>query len=239
MTAPIQTLIPGCAALLGPLSLGVDVYDAGTHQLVDSTYALIDTAGRLYFYRAPLAGIGMPYSNADTLHFCHCDTNATKYFVLRTPDHLPLYTVPLTLPARGVGAADSLDLTDPSTLQGIPGFHYTLLADSTVTPPRMRAGAWAGNCADLLNAFVPGPHYDSGIINAADLEFLLPRNGITTGFSWADLDSDGDVDAADGVLLIQNQNASDRAQGREGYSYTLLRCQYGKPSPHRHSPQCE
>jgi len=71
----------------------------------------------------------------------------------------------------------------------------------------MRAAAWAGNCADLYQAFLPGPHIDAGHINAADYEFYLPRNGVTSGFSWADLDSDGDVDAADGVLLIQNQNA--------------------------------
>jgi|GEM_PF-1429217 len=192
----------------------VEVYEAMTDQLVDSAYALVDTLGRLYLYRAPVGtiGLGMPL-NADTLSFCYCDPTVPKYFVIRTPNHLPLYTQTISLPARGVGEADSIDLTDPSSLQGIPGIHYTLLADSTVSPPRMRAGAWTGNCADLYNSFVPGSHYDSGVVNAADWEFLMPRNGVTTGYSWADLDSDGDVDAVDALLLIQNQNELRQSSG--------------------------
>ncbi|MCX8112507.1 MAG: hypothetical protein N3E49_04835 [Bacteroidia bacterium] len=181
----------------------VELYDATTGMRVDSTYGLIDTVGRIFFYRAPL---GDQY-NGDVLHFCHCDTTPPKYLVVRTPNHLPLYTPSLSLPGRGAGVADSLDLTDPSALRGIPNIHYTLLADSSVSPPRMRAAAWTGNCADQFNAFIPGPHHDAGVVNAADWEFLIPRNGVTTGFSWADLDSDGVVNATDAlILLLQNQN---------------------------------
>ncbi|MCS7296688.1 MAG: hypothetical protein NZ611_00495 [Bacteroidia bacterium] len=184
----------------------IEVYDASTHALVDSAYGLIDTTGHVFFYAAPLGFIGSPLYNNDTIHFCRCDPDAQKYFVIRTPNHLPLYTSSFALPARGSGSADSLDLTDPSLLQGIPGLHYTLLLDESVSPPRIRAAAWGGNCVDVANNFIPGPHYDSGIINAADWEYLLPRNGITSGFSWADIDSDGYVNAADALLLIQNQN---------------------------------
>lgn len=199
-------------------SIGVNLVRIEVHnpagQVIDSAYGLVDSVGRVYLYRAPLGNIDNRLSfNADTLHFCFCDLTTPKYFVLRTPNHLPLYTQTITLPARGIGQADSLDLTDPSTLRGIPGVHYALLPDSTVSPPRMRAGAWAGNCADLYNSFAPGPHYDAGVINAADWEFLLPRNGIATGFSWADLDSDGKVDAVDAVLLLQNQNALRQSVG--------------------------
>ncbi|MCX7652783.1 MAG: hypothetical protein N2200_07960 [Bacteroidia bacterium] len=184
----------------------VEVRDATNDQLIDSAYALIDTLGRLYTYRAPIGPSGLMISDADTLSFCLCDTIVPKYFVIRTPNHLPLYTQTLSLPARGIGTADNIDLTDPSFLRGVPGVHYTLLPDSSLSPPRMRAGVWAGNLADIQNSFIPGAHYDSGVINAADWEFLIPRNGVTTGFSWADLDSDGNVNAADAILLLQNQN---------------------------------
>jgi len=179
----------------------IELRETPTGPVVDSTYALIDTAGWAYFYRAPLASLG----SGDTLHFCACDPASPKYLTVRFPGHLPLHTLALSLRGLGVGAADSADLTDPTFLEGIPGQHYTLLWDPQ--GGRMRAAAWAGNCADLYQAFLPGPHIDAGHINAADYEFYLPRNGVTSGFSWADLDSDGDVDAADGVLLIQNQNA--------------------------------
>ncbi|MDW8057949.1 MAG: hypothetical protein RMJ57_06710, partial [Bacteroidia bacterium] len=183
----------------------IELRDATTHQRVDSAYAVVDTIGRMYLYRAPLGG-GIPLLSNDTLSFCYCDTTTPKYFVIRTPNHLPLYTKVISLPARGAGSADFLDLTDPSSLEGIPNLHYKLLTDSTVSPVRERAAAWAGNCADVYNGFVPGPHYDAGVVNAADWEFLMPRNGITTGYSWADLNSDGVVNAADAVLLIRNQN---------------------------------
>ncbi|MCX7607574.1 MAG: hypothetical protein N2170_09995, partial [Bacteroidia bacterium] len=190
----------------------VEVYDAGSGVRVDSSYGLIDTVGRVFFYRAPITD-ATTNSNADILHFCYCDTTSLKYLVIRTPNHLPLYTATLSLPARGMGSADSIDLTDPSYLQGVPGIHYTLLQDRSLVPPRMRAAAWAGNCADLYNSFVPGPHYDSGVVNAADLEFYLPRNGVTSGYSWADLDADGAVTAFDGLRLLLNQNALRRSAG--------------------------
>lgn len=184
----------------------VELRESPTGPVVDSAYALIDTVGRLYFWHAPVGSVvGASFSNADTLHFCRCDPSTPKYVAVRFPGHLPLHTPALTLGSLGIGRADSLDLTDPSSLEGIPGENYTLLWDPVAG--RMRAAAWAGNCADLYNGFLPGPHVDAGQINAADYEFYLPRNGITTGFSWADLDSDGDVDAADGVLLLLNQNA--------------------------------
>jgi hypothetical protein len=73
----------------------------------------------------------------------------------------------------------------------------------------LRAATWAGNCADLHNAFIPGgAHVDSGWINAADYDFVITRNGVTYGgFSIADLNSDGNVDALDAVIVITNQNA--------------------------------
>ncbi|MCS7188271.1 MAG: hypothetical protein NZ933_00545 [Bacteroidia bacterium] len=186
----------------------VDLHDAATGDLLDSTYALVDTVGRLYFYRAPLSSIDaiLPGLNRDTLHFCYCDPIPSQYFVLRTPNHLPLYSVPVSFMPRGMGEADSLDLTDPSLLQGIPEIHYTLRVDSSHTLLPVRAAAWAGNCADLYNSFLNGPHYDEGVVNAADLEFLLPRNGVTSGLSWADLDGNGVVEAGDALILIRNQN---------------------------------
>ncbi|MCS7163049.1 MAG: hypothetical protein NZ958_06985 [Bacteroidia bacterium] len=190
----------------------VEVYETNG-QRVDSAYALIDTLGRLYLYRAPVLDISDFLGNGDTLHFCQCDPHTPKYFVLRTPNHLPLYSRQLTFPARGVGEADVLDLTDPSFLEGLPGQHYALLGDTTGPSLQMRAGAWAGNCADLFQNFLPGPHHDSGVINAADLEFLLLRNGVTTGFSWADLDADGQVTANDAVILLENQNLLRQSYG--------------------------
>ncbi|MEN2993104.1 MAG: hypothetical protein ABDH91_06085 [Bacteroidia bacterium] len=190
----------------------IEVYETDGRG-VDTAYALIDTLGRLYLYRAPVGDISSGLGNGDTLHFCRCDPNTPKYFVLRTPNHLPLYTRTLSFPARGVGEADALDLTDPSFLEGVPGQHYALLGDTTGPGVQMRAGAWAGNCADLSQNFLSGPHHDRGVINAADLEFLLMRNGVTTGFSWADLDADGQVTANDAVILLENQNLLRQSYG--------------------------
>lgn len=202
---------------LGSALARVEAYDATTHQLIDTAWAVIDTLGHLYpftsAYRLPPSGSYVGgYSYGDTLNFCVCDTAISKYFVLRTPNHLPLYTAVVSLPARGVGAADTFDLTDPSSLQGAPGQHYKLIYGPG---GRLYAATWAGNCADQLNNFGPGQGlgYDRGVINAADWEFLLPRNGITAGFSWADLDADGDVDAADALLLLSNQNALRQSAG--------------------------
>jgi hypothetical protein len=89
-------------------------------------------------------------------------------------------------------------------LEGIPGEHYTFVPGPGGT---LRAAAWAGNCADLHNHFLPGgAHVDAGWINAADYDFVITRNGITSGFSIADLNSDGQVNALDAVIVIQNQN---------------------------------
>ncbi|MDT7942673.1 MAG: hypothetical protein RQ993_05305, partial [Bacteroidota bacterium] len=184
----------------------VELRESPSGPVVDSAYALIDTAGRLYFYGAPLSSIVFPVGSADTLHFCHCDPTTPKYITVRFPNHLPLHTPELSLPVRGVGEADSIDLRDPTYLEGIPGEHYTFVPGPGGT---LRAAAWAGNCADLHNAFIPGgAHVDAGWINAADYDFVITRNGITYGgFSIADLNSDGNVDALDAVIVITNQNA--------------------------------
>jgi hypothetical protein len=184
----------------------VELRESPSGPVVDSAYALTDTAGRLYFYGAPLSSIGSPIGSADTLHFCHCDPTTPKYITVRFPNHLPFHTPQLSLPVRGVGEADDIDLRDPTYLEGIPGEHYTFLPGPGGT---LQAAAWAGNCADLHNAFIPGgAHMDAGWINAADYDFVITRNGITYGgFSIADLNSDGSVDALDAVIVITNQNA--------------------------------
>jgi hypothetical protein len=184
----------------------VELRESPSGPVVDSAYALIDTAGRLYFYGAPLSSIVFPIGSADTLHFCHCDPTTPKYITVRFPNHLPLHTPGVSLPMRGVGEADSIDLRDPTYLEGIPGEHYTFVPGPGGT---LRAAAWAGNCADLHNAFIPGgAHVDAGWINAADYDFVITRNGITYGgFSIADLNSDGNVDAVDAMIVITNQNA--------------------------------
>jgi hypothetical protein len=190
----------------------VELRESPSGPVVDSAYALIDTAGRLYFYGAPLSSIVFPIGSADTLHFCHCDPNTPKYITVRFPNHLPLHTPELSLPVRGVGEADSIDLRDPTYLEGIPGEHYTFVPGPGGT---LRAAAWAGNCADLHNAFIPGgAHVDAGWINAADYDFVITRNGITSGgFSIADLNSDGNVNALDAVIVITNQNALRQSSG--------------------------
>jgi hypothetical protein len=184
----------------------VELRESPSGPVVDSAYALIDTAGRLYFYGAPLNGVGSSIGSADILHFCHCDPTTPKYITVRFPNHLPLHTPELSLPVRGVGQADSIDLRDPTYLEGIPGEHYTFVPGPGGT---LQAAAWAGNCADLHNAFIPGgAHVDAGWINAADYDFVITRNGVTYGgFSIADLNSDGNVDALDAVIVITNQNA--------------------------------
>ncbi|MCX7607542.1 MAG: hypothetical protein N2170_09830 [Bacteroidia bacterium] len=217
LTVPLLGPCPGagewfCDAIWTSVAR-VEVYEGAQPLPVEILYVLIDTAGRLYPYRAPLGPIGFSSGMGDTLHFCRCDLTASKYFVIRTPHHLPLYTQAFSLPVRDIGQADSYDLTDPTYLRGIPGVHYTLIPDSTLPSLRMRAAAWAGNCADVQNGFVPGPHHDAGVINAADLEFFLRRNGVTSGFSWADLNADGVVDSEDAILFLLNQNALRRSVG--------------------------
>lgn len=183
----------------------VELRESPTGPVVDSAYALVDSAGRLTSYAAPLSGRAFPMGHGDTLHFCHCDPTTPKYITVRFPHHLPLHTPAISLPVRGVGQADSLDFRDPTYLEGIPGEHYTLVPGPGST---LRAAAWAGNCADLHNAFIPGgAHVDAGWINAADYDFVILRNGVTSGFSIADLNSDGVVNSLDAVIVISNQNA--------------------------------
>ncbi len=192
---------------IGPTLAKVELRTTPLDPPVDSAYAVVDTMGHLLLYRAPLSSpSALSVGNADTLHFCLCDTTPAKYITVRFPHHLPLHTPPISLPGRGIGEADSLNLRDPSNLEGIPGEHYTFVPGPGGT---LRAAAWAGNPADLHNAFVPGgPHVDAGKVNAADYEFLLPRNGIVSGgFSVGDMDCDGDVDAFDITLTLQNENA--------------------------------
>ena len=105
----------------------VELRESPSGPVVDSAYALIDTAGRLYFYGAPLSRIDISDGSADTLHFCHCDPTTPKYITVRFPNHLPLHTPELSLAVRGVGQADSIDLRDPTYLEGIPGEHYTFV----------------------------------------------------------------------------------------------------------------
>ena len=185
----------------------VELRESPSGPVVDSAYALVDSVGRLTSYAAPLSDgtLPLPGGHADTLHFCHCDLTTPKYISVRFPNHLPLHTPAISLPVRGVGEADSLDLRDPTYLEGIPGEHYTFVPGPGGT---VRAAAWAGNCADLHNAFIPGgAHVDAGWINAADYDFVILRNGVTSGFSIADLNSDGVVNALDAVIVISNQNA--------------------------------
>lgn len=198
-----------CSPLLKPYFVSpvrIELRETPAGPVVDTTYGLLDSAGRVY----PFWAAAYPFSpNQDTLYFCHCDVSTPKWVIVRFPNHLPLRTSAALSLSTTVGVPTFLDLRDPSALDGIPGVAYALLPDSTVSPPAMRAGTWSGNCSDIHNAFLPGPHHDAGVINAADWEFLLPRQGVVGGgaYSWADLDNDGSVTAADAVILLKNQNA--------------------------------
>ena len=101
-----------------------------------------------------------------------------------------------------------VDFRDPTYVEGIPGEHYALIPAGGGI---MQAAAWAGNCADQAHAHWSGMPQapDWGVINAADYEFILMRNGVTgpSTFTPADIDCDGDVDAVDILKVIENQNA--------------------------------
>jgi len=196
--------------------------------VTDRLWGLVDTLGWVWPLRAPLIdSTDSPthplraYYRGRLLSFCRCDTNADKWIVVRFPNHIALRSAgPLSLSANSLSNDPdnpvTIDLTDPTYLDGIPGYHYAIVPDS-LNPGQMQAAAWAGNVDDCY-----GPHHaaypgqdppDCSRINAADWEMLLPRNGLYPGpvFTIGDLDGDGKVDAVDFTLLISNMN-----QLREG-----------------------
>jgi hypothetical protein len=189
----------------------------------DSLWGLVDTLGWVWPLRAPLidstdspAHPLRAYYRGRLLSFCRCDTNADKWIVVRFPNHIALRSAgPLSLSANSLSNDPdnpvTIDLTDPTYLDGIPGYHYAIVADS-LNPGQVQAAAWAGNVDDCY-----GPHHaaypgqdppDCSRINAADWEMLLPRNGLDPGpvFTIGDLDGDGRVNAVDFTLLISNMN---------------------------------
>jgi hypothetical protein len=194
----------------------------------DSLWGLVDTLGWVWPLRAPLIDStdspGHPlraYYRGRILSFCRCDTNANKWIVVRFPNHIALRSSgPLSLSGNLLSNDPdnpvTIDLTDPTYLDGIPGYHYAIVPDS-LNPAQVQAAAWAGNVDDCYrphHAAYPGQNPpDCSRINAADWEMLLPRNGLDPGpvFTIGDLDGDGRVNAVDFTLLISNMN-----QLREG-----------------------
>ncbi len=195
--------------------------------VVENIWGLIDTLGWVWPLLPPMvdstdapADPRRSYYRGRLLSFCRCDTTTPKWIVVRLPNHIALRSAgPLSL-SNGLLSNDpnqpaTIDLTDPTYLDGIPGYHYAIVPDS-LNPGSHQAAAWTGNIDDCY-----GPHRaryggqdppDCSRVNAADWEMLLPRNGITSGiYTIADLDGDGDVDALDATLLISNEN-----QLREG-----------------------
>jgi hypothetical protein len=196
--------------------------------VTDDLWGLVDTLGWVWPLRAPLidstdspAHLLRAYYRGRLLSFCQCDTNADKWIVVRFPNHIALRSAgPLSLSGNLLSNDPdnpvTIDLTDPTYLDGIPGYHYAIVPDS-LNPGQMQAAAWAGNVDDCYE-----PHHDAypgqdppdcSRINAADWEMLLPRNGLNPGpvFTIGDLDGDGRVNAVDFTLLISNMN-----QLREG-----------------------
>jgi len=194
----------------------------------DSLWGLVDTLGWVWPLRAPLINSTdspahplRAYYRGRLLSFCQCDTNANKWIVVRFPNHIALRSAgPLSLSGNLLSNDPdnpvTIDLTDPTYLDGIPGYHYAIVPDS-LNPGQVQAAAWAGNVDDCYSphhAAYPGQDPpDCSRINAADWEMLLPRNGLYPGpvFTIGDLDGDGRVNAADFTLLISNMN-----QLREG-----------------------
>lgn len=191
--------------------------------VADRLWGLIDTAGWVWPLMPPMVdSTDAPshplrqYYRGRLLSFCQCDTTTPKWIVIRFPNHIALRSAgPLSL-TNGLLSNDPdqpavIDFTDPTYLDGIPGYHYAVVPNS-LNPGFSQAAAWAGNIDDCY-----APHWaqyggqdppDCSRINAADWEMLLPRNGIISGvYTIADLDGDGDVDALDATLLISNMNA--------------------------------
>jgi hypothetical protein len=207
----------------------VEVREGGPDgPVTDDLWGLVDTLGWVWPLRAPLIdSTDSPthplraYYRGRLLSFCRCDTNANKWIVVRFPNHIALRSAgPLSLSGNLLSNDPdnpvTIDLTDPTYLDGIPGYHYAIVPDS-LNPGQVQAAAWAGNVDDCY-----GPHRraypgqdppDCSRINAADWEMLLPRNGLNPGpvFTIGDLNGDGRVDAVDFTLLISNMN-----QLREG-----------------------
>jgi hypothetical protein len=207
----------------------VEVREGGPDgPVTDDLWGLVDTLGWVWPLRAPLidstdspAHLSRAYYRGRLLSFCRCDTNANKWIVVRFPNHIALRSAgPLSLSGNLLSNDPdnpvTIDLTDPTYLDGIPGYHYAIVPDS-LNPGQVQAAAWAGNVDDCY-----GPHRraypgqdppDCSRINAADWEMLLPRNGLYPGpvFTIGDLNGDGRVDAVDFTLLISNMN-----QLREG-----------------------
>jgi hypothetical protein len=196
--------------------------------VTDDLWGLVDTLGWVWPLRAPLidstdspAHLLRAYYRGRLLSFCQCDTNADKWIVVRFPNHIALRSAgPLSLSGNLLSNDPdnpvTIDLTDPTYLDGIPGYHYAIVPDS-LNPAQVQAAAWAGNVDDCYrphHAAYPGQNPpDCSRINAADWEMLLPRNGLDPGpvFTIGDLDGDGRVNAVDFTLLISNMN-----QLREG-----------------------
>lgn len=181
---------------------------------VDSVLGFIDTLGRVWKWAPPMVDTtdcpscpDKGYYQPWRLSFCRCDTSTPKWVVIRFPQHLPLRSAAALDLSRDPNNPTLLDFTDPSYLDGIPGMHYTFIS----TGGTQRAATWAGNCADEFHSSWPGMPQGAGygVVNAADYEFILLRNGVTGTdiFSPADIDCDGAITAADMVWVIQNQNA--------------------------------
>ncbi|MDW8235806.1 MAG: hypothetical protein RMK98_04200 [Bacteroidia bacterium] len=190
----------------------IELYENPNGPRVDSLYAVIDTNGIFFPFKAWAFWRSRgsdPRFDRDTLHFCSCNTTTPKWVVVRFPHHLPLRSVQAFELPTTPGQALLLDMRDPPNLAGIPNLHYKIVEGTH----RTYAATWAGNCADIQNSFLAPPvHHDTGVINAADWEFMRIRQGVTgpSALSWADLDNDGDVDALDATILIANQNALHR-----------------------------
>jgi hypothetical protein len=197
--------------------------------VTDDLWGLVDTLGWVWPLRAPLIdSTDSPthplrtYYRGRLLSFCQCDTNADKWIVVRFPNHIALRSAgPLSLSGNLLSNDPdnpvTIDLTDPTYLDGIPGYHYAIVPDS-LNPGQVQAAAWAGNVDDCY-----GPHrraypgQKTRPIVAASMpqtgKMLLPRNGLNPGpvLTIGDLNGDGRVDAVDFTLLISNMN-----QLREG-----------------------
>ncbi|MGQ9864522.1 MAG: hypothetical protein ACUVRD_08620 [Bacteroidia bacterium] len=117
-------------------------------------------------------------------------TNATT---LTLNDNVFSFSIPLSSNNRFLGPV-TVDLTDPGLLAGNPSEHYKIFTHNGQAKTVMRLG----NPSDLRNPW--GPAWDKGCLNAADMEFILLRNGVTMGFSAADLNGDGYVNALDYTL---------------------------------------
>lgn len=181
---------------------------------VDSVWGFIDTLGRIWKWAPPMVDTTDCPTCTDRAHFqpwrlsfCRCDLTLPKWVILRFPQHLPLRSAQAIHLSQEPASPTELDFRDPTYLDGIPGENYAIVPSGGA----YQAASWAGNCADGFHGHWPGVPQppDWGVINAADYEFILYRNGITgpSLFSPADIDCDGDVDAADMLKVIENQNA--------------------------------